>query len=346
VTDKTGVAIGEYVYRPFGETYFESGTHFRYLYTGQEQDFETGLYFYNARYYDARLARFIQPDTIVPGAFDPQALNRYSYVGNSPIVYTDPTGHFSLRDVFRVVEIVVGAVIVAGGGPLAGFGAALIAHGAEGLGANVSGGGGAGVSCTANGCQPVAIDSNSDFIPPPSQTGGGIVLPNPDPGAVVDQSFTSLSPEAGGPPSVLPPNNLFAGPGAPLLTVNYNGQVVRNPHVRDELAKLRAGLDVEGHSNIDLVVTGGESYYDAAAGRSISLTDGSVIPKRGSGSAHHIEYGARDVDVRRVGIPDADFKSVVRTYTNFDRMGNDYSDGHWHLGLPHTYNCPPGVCRR
>ena len=93
VTDKTGVAIGEYVYRPFGETWFEAGTHFRYLYTGQEHDFETGLYFYNARYYDARLARFISADTIVPGAFDPQALNRYSYALNNPLRYTDPTGH-------------------------------------------------------------------------------------------------------------------------------------------------------------------------------------------------------------------------------------------------------------
>ena len=40
----------------------------------KDQDLETGLYFYNARYYDARLARFTQPDTIVPGAFDPQTL--------------------------------------------------------------------------------------------------------------------------------------------------------------------------------------------------------------------------------------------------------------------------------
>jgi len=106
VTDKTGGAIGEYVYRPFGETYFEAGTHFRYLYTGQEHDFETGLYFYNARYYDARLARFISADTIVPGAFDPQALNRYTYVRNNPIIYTDPSGHCPL-----CIAILIGAAV-------------------------------------------------------------------------------------------------------------------------------------------------------------------------------------------------------------------------------------------
>ena|GEM_PF-4011237 len=35
------------------------------------------------------------PDTIVPDPGDPQALNRYSYVLNNPLRYTDPTGMFS-----------------------------------------------------------------------------------------------------------------------------------------------------------------------------------------------------------------------------------------------------------
>jgi hypothetical protein len=49
--------------------------------------------YYEARYYDPLLARFAQADTIVPEAGSSQGLNRYSYVGNSPLSFIDPTGH-------------------------------------------------------------------------------------------------------------------------------------------------------------------------------------------------------------------------------------------------------------
>ncbi len=47
----------------------------------------------NLRYYDPTLARFIQPDTIVPEPGNPQALNRYAYVLNNPLRYNGPSGH-------------------------------------------------------------------------------------------------------------------------------------------------------------------------------------------------------------------------------------------------------------
>ncbi|MBN2392409.1 MAG: DUF11 domain-containing protein [Anaerolineae bacterium] len=62
-------------------------------YTGQREEVGLGLYDYNARYYDPALGRFIQADTIVPNPANPQSLNRYSYVLNSPLRYTDPSGH-------------------------------------------------------------------------------------------------------------------------------------------------------------------------------------------------------------------------------------------------------------
>jgi len=53
---------------------------------------------YRAHFYDPYLNRFIQPDTIVPGADDPQSLNRYAYTRNSPIMRIDPTGHMDMQN--------------------------------------------------------------------------------------------------------------------------------------------------------------------------------------------------------------------------------------------------------
>jgi RHS repeat-associated protein len=64
-----------------------------YTFTGQKLDESTGLMYYGARYYDPALGRFISADPIVPEPGNSQALNRYSYVYNNPLRYTDPTGH-------------------------------------------------------------------------------------------------------------------------------------------------------------------------------------------------------------------------------------------------------------
>jgi hypothetical protein len=53
------------------------------------------LLFLHARYYDPALGRFISADTIVPEPGNPQDFNRYAYVRNNPLTYTDPTGHFT-----------------------------------------------------------------------------------------------------------------------------------------------------------------------------------------------------------------------------------------------------------
>ncbi len=53
-----------------------------------------GLMNYNARWYDPALGRFAQADTLIPQPGDPQAWDRYAYVENNPLRYTDPSGHF------------------------------------------------------------------------------------------------------------------------------------------------------------------------------------------------------------------------------------------------------------
>jgi RHS repeat-associated protein len=93
VTDNAGNQIGTTVkYLPFGETRLGSVPTNK-LFTGQRLD-GTGLYYYNARYYDPTIGRFISPDTMIQNPANPQCFNRYSYCLNNPLKYTDPSGHW------------------------------------------------------------------------------------------------------------------------------------------------------------------------------------------------------------------------------------------------------------
>jgi len=72
-------------------------------YTGHEHLQSVGLIHMNARLYDSKLHRFLQPDNYVQDPFNTQNYNRYSYCWNNPFKYTDPSGEW--------IHIVVGAVI-------------------------------------------------------------------------------------------------------------------------------------------------------------------------------------------------------------------------------------------
>jgi len=85
-------------------------------YTGHEMDASTGLINMNARLYDPVLGRFISADTVVPEPGNMQAFNRYSYVLNNPLIYTDPTGHWSWKNFGKVlgqVAIIAVAAVAA-----------------------------------------------------------------------------------------------------------------------------------------------------------------------------------------------------------------------------------------
>ena len=87
--------VGELRYKAWGETRYASGTTYTARhFTGQIDETSLGLYYYGARYYDSLLGRFIQADTIVPEPGNPQAWDRFAYALNSPVKYTDPSGHY------------------------------------------------------------------------------------------------------------------------------------------------------------------------------------------------------------------------------------------------------------
>jgi len=90
ITNESGDGVESTKYEPFGGVV--EGGNDRFTFTGQELDL-SGLMYYGARYYDTQLRQFIQPDSLLPDMYDPQQLNRYSYVRNNPYRYTDPTGN-------------------------------------------------------------------------------------------------------------------------------------------------------------------------------------------------------------------------------------------------------------
>jgi len=92
IVNASGAVVTTMKYWPFGMTRSGSTTVTDKLYTGQQQ--EPGdpldLYHYGARVYSSLMGRFMSVDPIASGG--PQMLNPYSYVGNNPMRYVDPTG--------------------------------------------------------------------------------------------------------------------------------------------------------------------------------------------------------------------------------------------------------------
>jgi RHS repeat-associated protein len=64
-----------------------------YGFTGERRHAATGWVQLGVRWLDPETGRFTSADTLVPETYNPQALNRYSYVVNRPLNFTDPTGH-------------------------------------------------------------------------------------------------------------------------------------------------------------------------------------------------------------------------------------------------------------
>jgi len=94
VLNDKGDAVTRTEYKPYGETWIQEGDKTnRPKFNSQELDPETGYYFYNARYYEAEIGRFITADNVIDGEYSTQGWNRFSYVKNNPVRYKDPSEH-------------------------------------------------------------------------------------------------------------------------------------------------------------------------------------------------------------------------------------------------------------
>lgn len=182
VTDSNQAVLARHDYLPFGEeiqtsigsrstiTGYTTLDPIRQKFTAKERDTESGLDYFLARYYSSPQGRFTSPDEFPGGIVDPftgqqaasagplpyadiadpQTLNKYSYVRNNPLRYTDPDGHvidtladigFILYDLYEIRKsgatsanlLALGADVVGAALPFAtGLGAAVrVGHAVE-----------------------------------------------------------------------------------------------------------------------------------------------------------------------------------------------------------------------
>jgi hypothetical protein len=103
----------------------------------------------NGRVYDPLLGRFGTPDPMTESPYSTQGWNRYSYVGNSPVNFTDPSGYCFMgcfwKPIFKaignflqkswqsLVQLGATTLLCAGAGPFAPLCAGVVAFAVTGI---------------------------------------------------------------------------------------------------------------------------------------------------------------------------------------------------------------------
>jgi RHS repeat-associated protein len=112
ITDENGNVLERLSYDAWGKRRFPNGSddptgsitsQSTRGFTGEEELQVSGLVHLNGRVYDPLLARFTSADPTVTDPLNPQGWNRYSYVGNDPLAFTDPNGFSWLSGFFNSI---------------------------------------------------------------------------------------------------------------------------------------------------------------------------------------------------------------------------------------------------
>ncbi len=79
------------------------------FYRGEENQYKNNTT--TATSIDSIIDKFLSADTIIQAPHDSQSYNRYSYVRNNPLVFTDPSGHSCLSKLWKKVKKYIGTIV-------------------------------------------------------------------------------------------------------------------------------------------------------------------------------------------------------------------------------------------
>ena len=110
--NQIGGRVSQYGYSAWGEgttdySYYSGINQTPIRYSGQYYDYESGMTYLRARYYDSEIKRFTTEDPAKDG------LNWYAYCGNNPVMRVDPTGLRSEEDADEIIKNNIQNIIIA-----------------------------------------------------------------------------------------------------------------------------------------------------------------------------------------------------------------------------------------
>ena len=99
LTNIAGRITDRYGYDAYGNLLEKEGDADNdFLYTGEQYNANTGLYYLRARYMNPSTGTFISMDSYQGSLEDPVSLHKYLYANANPVMYTDPSGYTSLSE--------------------------------------------------------------------------------------------------------------------------------------------------------------------------------------------------------------------------------------------------------
>ena len=94
LTNAGGRITDRYSYDAYGNLLEKEGdTENEFLYTGEQYNANTGLYYLRARYMNPSTGTFISMDSYQGSIYDPVSLHKYLYANANPVMYKDPSGY-------------------------------------------------------------------------------------------------------------------------------------------------------------------------------------------------------------------------------------------------------------